>query len=337
LKAPDAPTIGTATNGGATSVIVTFTAPSNTGAAPITSYTAYSTPDNLSITSATSPITFPILRNGISYTFAVVANNNAGSSVLSSSSNLVTPQATPGTPTIGTATASSSSSATVAYTAGAVGGLPTTSFTAVSTPGNYSANVTTSASGSITVGGLSAGTAYTFKVFATNAYGNSPLSASSNSITTPSTVYTPFRYVRWGANGSTSNPSTHFVELKATTWDTGANRMFGVGQAGRISQISGGGYEGGTFDTAAQGYITDNDTTNYSGFASGGATLQFDLGAIYNDISNLVFWNYYADGRTYNSVFLQISSDGSNFTTVFGPQSNASNSGGTNINITRIS
>jgi hypothetical protein len=41
----------------------------------------------------------------------------------------------------------------------------------------------TGASSPITVSGLTGGTAYTFKVFATNAYGPSPLSAASNSVT----------------------------------------------------------------------------------------------------------------------------------------------------------
>jgi hypothetical protein len=84
------PIIGTATI--TTNVAsVAFTAPSNVGAAPITSYTVYSTPDNISVSGSTSPISVPGLSLNTSYTFAVSANNNAGTSILSSSSNAVTP------------------------------------------------------------------------------------------------------------------------------------------------------------------------------------------------------------------------------------------------------
>ena len=83
-------------------------------------------------------------------------------------------------PTIGTATAGGSS-ASVTFTAPSdVGGGAITGYTVVSTPSGISGTGTSSP---ITVSGLTNGTAYTFKVFATNAYGPSPLSAASNSAT----------------------------------------------------------------------------------------------------------------------------------------------------------
>lgn len=86
----------------------------------------------------------------------------------------------PNAPTIGTATAGSGS-ASVTFTAPAdVGGGAITGYSVVSTPSGI---IGTGASSPITVSGLSNGTAYTFKVFATNAYGPSPLSAASNSVT----------------------------------------------------------------------------------------------------------------------------------------------------------
>lgn len=86
----DAPTIGTAT-AGVESASVTFTAATTGGAA--TSYGAISTPDSIVGTSATSPITISGLTGGTSYTFKTYGINSAGtwSSVLSSSSNSVTP------------------------------------------------------------------------------------------------------------------------------------------------------------------------------------------------------------------------------------------------------
>ena len=91
----------------------------------------------------------------------------------------------PAAPTIGTATATGFNSATVSFTAPTnPGGSSITSYTAISTPGNFTGTLNQSGSGTIAVTGLSSGTAYTFKVYATNADGNSLQSSSSNQITT---------------------------------------------------------------------------------------------------------------------------------------------------------
>lgn len=90
LLAPDAPTIGTATAASA-SASVTFTAPSNTGGAAITSYTVVSSPGGFVGTGASSPIKVSGLTNGTAYTFTVYANNVYGNSPASAASNSVTP------------------------------------------------------------------------------------------------------------------------------------------------------------------------------------------------------------------------------------------------------
>lgn len=89
---------------------------------------------------------------------------------------------TPGAPTIGTATAGSSSCASVAFTAPACAGYPATitGYRVISTPGCFT---NTGASSPVVVSGLSSGTSYTFKAQATNAIGYGDLSAASNSIT----------------------------------------------------------------------------------------------------------------------------------------------------------
>jgi hypothetical protein len=61
-----------------------------------------------------------------------------------------------------------------------VGGGAISGYSVVSTPGNV---IGTGTSSPITVSGLTNGTAYTFKVFATNVYGPSLFSAASNSVT----------------------------------------------------------------------------------------------------------------------------------------------------------
>jgi hypothetical protein len=91
----------------------------------------------------------------------------------------------PDAPTIGTATAGSAQAsefftASVSFTAPVSdGGSPITEYTATSNPGGF----TGTGSSPIAVTGLSNGTAYTFRVTATNASGTSKPSSASNSWT----------------------------------------------------------------------------------------------------------------------------------------------------------
>src|SRR5664280_1283650 len=180
---PGAPTIGTATAGNAQAT-VTFTAPASNGGSAITGYTVTSTPGSITKTGTVSPIIVTGLTNGTAYTFTVIATNATSNSLPSAASNSVTPSTVPGAPTIGTTTAGNAQ-ATVTFTAPASnGGSAITGYTVTYTPGNITKTGTTSP---VTVTGLTNGIAYTFTVFATNAIGNSPASAASNSVT-PSSV-----------------------------------------------------------------------------------------------------------------------------------------------------
>ncbi|MDC3312404.1 fibronectin type III domain-containing protein [Flavobacteriaceae bacterium] len=184
---PDAPTIGTAIAGDG-QVTVSFTAPSSNGGSSITSYTATSNPGNITGTvnqSGSGSITVTGLTNGTAYTFTVTATNAIGTSLESAASNSVTPVAptVPDAPTIGTANAGDGQ-VTVSFTApSSDGGSSITYYTATSNPGNITGTVNQSGSGSITVTGLTNGTAYNFTVTATNAVGTSEESAASNSVT----------------------------------------------------------------------------------------------------------------------------------------------------------
>jgi hypothetical protein len=91
---PGAPTIGTATAGGAGSgtATVTFTAPTNLGSGTVT-YTATSSPGGVTGTGASSPVTVSGLTIGTAYTFTVVASTPGGTSPASAASNSVTPAA----------------------------------------------------------------------------------------------------------------------------------------------------------------------------------------------------------------------------------------------------
>lgn len=90
------------------------------------------------------------------------------------------PLRNPDAPTIGTATGAEASASVTFTPPTNVGGSAISSYSALSNPGQV---VGTASSSPITVTGLTNGTAYTFAVWATNTYGPSAYSASSNSVT----------------------------------------------------------------------------------------------------------------------------------------------------------
>ena len=114
MDVPDAPTIGTATDGGTgTTVSVTFTAAA-TGGTP-TSYTVTSSPGSISGTGASSPITVSGLTAGTAYTFTVTATNSNGTGAASAASNSVTPVVPNAYESIATVTVGSGGSSTVTF------------------------------------------------------------------------------------------------------------------------------------------------------------------------------------------------------------------------------
>ena len=178
---PSIPSVLTITSAvyGNTSAVVSFTLPANFGGS-ICTYTATSTPGNISATGSTSPVTVTGLTNGTSYTFTMVATNSTGTSTVSNTSATVIPATVPNTPTI-TDVTSFDHTATITFTPDSNNGGDTVSlFTVTSSPGNISA---TGAASPITVVGLTNGTAYTFIVTATNKAGTSVASVPSASTT----------------------------------------------------------------------------------------------------------------------------------------------------------
>ena len=174
--APASPITATAARSSAT---VTFGAATDGGSA-ITRYTVTPTPQNITASGTASPITVTGLTNGTSYTFTVFATNAVGSGSNSASSNSVIPQGAPDAPTSVSATTSAIRLSVLTWHAGIDGGGATVSYLieestagaafAVVTPG---INDLGGGSFSATINGLDNGTAYAFRVTASNTFGNS--------------------------------------------------------------------------------------------------------------------------------------------------------------------
>ena len=196
-KAPDAPT-GVQVSAGTGKVTVSWTAPSSNGS-PITSYTvqAYDEAGN-AVSGATCTATAPAttcdvstnLTAGTNYTFKVTATSGAGTSSASSASSSVAINAAPSVPRNVVATAGNGSVAVTWDAPSDTRGSALTGYTATAyTSGNNVVGTCTSTviAEACTVTGLTNGTAYTFKVVATNGIGTSAASDPSAAVT-PSTV-----------------------------------------------------------------------------------------------------------------------------------------------------
>ncbi|HEY2479044.1 MAG TPA: DUF4082 domain-containing protein [Solirubrobacterales bacterium] len=198
ITAPGAPTGVSATAGGA-SATVNWTAPADNGGSPITGYkvTPYlagSAKTPVNVEAGATSATIGGLTAGSSYTFTVIAVNAIGQSVESSPSNAVIPKAAtaPGAPTAVNATAKSSG-AVVTWTAPTENGGSTISGYRITpylgsvaqTPTATTNTATTSA----TIGGLTNGSSYTFKVAAINGVGTGAESAASAAVTPYDTIF----------------------------------------------------------------------------------------------------------------------------------------------------
>ena len=187
--APSAPTAITITPSSG-SLSIKFTAGS-AGTSPITNY-KYSLDGGVtwltrSPASTLSPIVVSGLTNGSTYSVSIRAISTAGDGNASTLVNATIPSA-PSAPLLVTALASANRTARVTWTLGVNGGSPITSHvvtaylngtTTVAKSVTVSGATTTAA----TVSGLTSGRTYTFRVQAINAYGRSPVSLASNSIT----------------------------------------------------------------------------------------------------------------------------------------------------------
>lgn len=197
-----------------TSGAVSFTfTPQATGGAPL-GYTAVATTaSTATVFQTTTTTTTVTLSVGLPGTYTYYGNSYNGfgtspNSVPSTIEVTTVPQA----PTIGTATASTSSNAiTVTWTNGASGGKNLSAITITpylnGTTATTSRNAATTSSTSYTFteGQLVAGSSYTFKVKTTNANGDSLESSASNSATMPNYVLVNYLVIAGGGGGGGGN------------------------------------------------------------------------------------------------------------------------------------
>lgn len=137
--------------------------------------------------------------NGLLVAAIKTRNGIAAASVKSVGGEIWTHSTVPGAPTIGTATATGATTATVSFTAGADGGSTILHYHAYSGGTSYG-TLTQAGSGTISCTGLTTGTAYTFTVKATNAVGEGAASSASNSITPPVTGQAAYTTTTAGTN-----------------------------------------------------------------------------------------------------------------------------------------
>ena len=189
---PGAPALGTPTAGKAAAV-VRWAAPSDDGGNPVTGYLVLTYRGGALVRTTTAPasarsLVVNGLVNGTAYRFAVAAVNDAGTGAASLQSTPVVPRTVPGAPGIGRASAARGA-AVVRWTAPAVnGGSAVTGYVLrVFSGGKLVRTVSVAAiARSTTVGKLTAGRGYAFRVLAKNVAG---LGAASG----PSTTVTPLR------------------------------------------------------------------------------------------------------------------------------------------------
>lgn len=174
---PGAPTNVNAVNATAVgdttgTVNLTFSPPADTGGRPVLSYTATSSPGNITATNnaGAGGVTVTGLTVDTVYTFTVHATTATGDGPESDPSNPVTPTpvGTPSPPRVPGAATLDHAAYVSCLPPSTDGGSETTTYTVTSSPGGIQAS---GSSCPILIDGLDNGTTYTFQVTATNADG----------------------------------------------------------------------------------------------------------------------------------------------------------------------
>jgi hypothetical protein len=184
-KLPDVPSITQVDSGDKQCTISFTTTPVITNTVnnltvPIYTYTVKSSPENITATGSTSPITIGGLTNGTKYTFTVTATNQLGTTQPSAASSEVIPKGAAIAPTSITAVSGDIKKSTVIFSGGSSNGDTSVKYTITTIPDNITA---TGNSSPIIVTGLKDGTTYTFNIKAENTIGSSTSSQTATATT----------------------------------------------------------------------------------------------------------------------------------------------------------
>jgi hypothetical protein len=230
LTAPGQVT-GASATAGAQSATVSWSAPSSGGGptkytvTPFIGSTAQ-TPTSVTGSPPATSTTITGLTAGTTYTFTVQASNSAGNGPASTQSNSVTPTATgpPGVPT-SVAASPASGQALVNWTApSSNGGSPISGYTItpfIGTTAQTPTQVNNGSATSATITGLTNGTAYTFKVSATN--GTAGAQSSPSATITPEDTIFDFSTPTTPDSGDSSQ-----VEVGAKFTASSAGQITGI-------------------------------------------------------------------------------------------------------------
>ncbi len=217
------------------------------------------------VNSSTGVLTYTAIGScQITATSAQTATYNTGTTAVT-----FVISTTPGAPTIGTATSTGVSTATVAFTAPASnGGATITSYTIISNP---SISITTSGgttSPLTATGTFVSGTAYTFTVTATNSAGTSSASSASNSITpNPAAALTPtFGSATATADGFTVSITNYSASYTWPSPSVSSGSVTAATASGSTQVLTVTGLAAGASATITQ-------TTTRTGYTSGTATV----------------------------------------------------------------
>lgn len=163
------------------SVGVSWVAPTNTGGRPIVSYTVTAAPGGSSCTTSATTCTISKLRNGVAYTFTVIATTALGDSTSSAPSDPVTPTALPEPPQSVWAIGGDESAIVQWSEVADDGGFGITGFRVIATPGGAACSTASVSQKSCTLTGLSNGVEYRIGVRAVSQRGES-LSESTTKV-----------------------------------------------------------------------------------------------------------------------------------------------------------
>ena len=227
------PPVGLRTTLGNRSVVLNWNTPGVTG---IETYTVTATQGLASVGSCESvwpnlTCTVSGLTPGVNYGFSITAKNTTGGESLAAAKVYATVVGSPDAPTIGTATAYDSKTATVTFTAPiSNGGSVITGYQATAIPGGETGTVSGAGSGTIYIYGLTTNVAESFTVVAINAIGTSAASGASNTVTPLADTVPPAPVV--SGVGVSAPDSKQDMEI------TNKEALSGPVTGGKIAKIS---------------------------------------------------------------------------------------------------